>query len=50
MKLLWLTNIPATYRVDFFNELGNSCELNVLFEKACATDRDNSCLDYTCVN
>ncbi len=46
MRLLWITNIPSPYRVDFFNELGKSCELTVLFEKPGATDRDNAWLDY----
>lgn len=32
MKVLFLTNIPAPYRVDFFNEWGKRCELTVLFE------------------
>ncbi|WP_367566852.1 glycosyltransferase family 4 protein [Lacrimispora sp.] len=40
MKILYLTNIPSPYRVDFFNELGKSCELTVLFERECAGDRD----------
>lgn len=34
MRLLWLANIPSPYRVDFFNELGKSCQLTVLFKKA----------------
>lgn len=42
MKILWLTNIPSPYRVDFFNELGKLCELTVLFEKKAASDRDDS--------
>lgn len=46
MKLLWITNIPSPYRVDFFNELGKQCELTVLFEKAGATDRDTTWLDF----
>lgn len=46
MKLLWITNIPSPYRVDFFNELGKSCELTVLFEKAGARDRDASWRAY----
>lgn len=33
MKVLFLTNIPAPYRVDFFNELGKLCDLTVLFER-----------------
>ena len=39
MKVLWLTNIPSPYRVDFFNELGKYCELTVLFERKKADDR-----------
>ena len=40
MKVLFLTNIPSPYRVDFFNELGKLCELSVLFERRKASDRD----------
>lgn len=40
MKILFLTNIPSPYRVDFFNELGKKVELTVLFERHDATDRD----------
>lgn len=39
-KILFLTNIPSPYRVDFFNELGKYCDLTVTFEGASATDRD----------
>lgn len=31
-KVLFITNIPAPYRVDFYNELGKECELTVIFE------------------
>lgn len=41
MKVLFLTNIPSPYRIDFFNELGKNCELTVLFERNDAEDRDN---------
>lgn len=41
MKVLFLTNIPSPYRVDFFNELGRFCDLTVLFERESATDRDS---------
>ena len=27
LKVLWLTNIPSPYRVDFFNEFGKYCDL-----------------------
>ena len=41
MKVLFLTNIPSPYRVDFFNELGLLCDLTVTFEGTYATDRDS---------
>ena len=31
-KILFLTNIPSPYRVDFFNEFGKSCDLTVVFQ------------------
>lgn len=40
MKVLFITNVPAPYRVDFFNSLGESCELTVLFETRFAKNRD----------
>ncbi|EIF6174294.1 glycosyltransferase family 4 protein [Clostridium perfringens] len=40
MKVLFLTNIPSPYRVDFFNELGKFCDLTVLYELRYASDRD----------
>lgn len=51
MKVLFLTNVPSPYRVDFFNELGKLCDLTVLYEKEKADDRDvkwksNSAMNY----
>lgn len=40
MKILFLTNIPSPYRIDFFNELGKQCDLTVVFEGKTATDRN----------
>lgn len=40
MKVLFLTNIPSPYRVDFFNELGELCDLTVLYERHKAGNRD----------
>lgn len=40
MRLLFITNLPSPYRVDFFNELGKKCELTVCFERINAVDRD----------
>lgn len=33
-KILILTNVPVPYRVDFFNEIGKECDLEVLFEQS----------------
>jgi glycosyltransferase involved in cell wall biosynthesis len=40
MKVLFLTNIPAPYRIDFFNELGRYCELTVWFEAKNEANRE----------
>lgn len=40
MRVLFQTNIPSPYRVDFFNELGKYCDLTVLFESHSAKDRN----------
>lgn len=50
IKVLWLTNIPSPYRVDFFNEFGKYCDLTVLFEKKASTERNKSWQDYTISN
>lgn len=42
MKVLYLTNVPSPYRIDFFNELGKYCDLTVTFERTNASDRDSS--------
>ena len=41
-KVLFLTNIPSPYRVDFFNELGKYVDLTVIFEKKKSDERDDS--------
>jgi glycosyltransferase involved in cell wall biosynthesis len=40
MKVLWVFNHPAPYKVDFFNELGKKCDLTVLFERGNEGDRN----------
>lgn len=47
IKILFLTNIPSPYRVDFFNELGKNCDLTVLFEKASSDERDDMWKKYS---
>jgi glycosyltransferase involved in cell wall biosynthesis len=41
MKVFWLFNHPAPYKVDFFNELGKSCDLTVVFERANEAGRNS---------
>ncbi len=42
MKVLFATNIPSPYRVDFFNELGKYCELTVCYERKTSSERDKT--------
>ncbi|MGN8800408.1 glycosyltransferase family 4 protein [Candidatus Merdisoma sp. HCP28S3_D10] len=44
MKIMFLTNIPAPYTIDFFELIGKKCELTVVFERSRAKDRENSWL------
>lgn len=46
VKVLFYTNIPSPYRVDFFNELGKFCDLTVLFELKNSNERDKEWDDY----
>ena len=39
MKVLFLTNIPSPYRIDFFNEWGKRCDLTVWFEAPSESNR-----------
>lgn len=40
LRVLYLTNLPAPYTVDFLNELGKECELTVIYERHSASDRN----------
>ena len=40
MKILFLSNVPSPYRVDFFNELGKKSQLTVCFEGIKARNRN----------
>lgn len=46
MKVLFLTNIPSPYRIEFFKELGKLCDLTVIFEKGVSDERDSSWSKY----
>ena len=46
MRILYLSNIPSPYRVDYFNELGKTCELTVLFETDASAERDEEWKKY----
>lgn len=38
-KILFITNIPVPYRIDFYNELGKHFDLTVIFEAKGASDQ-----------
>ena len=46
MKVLFMTNVPSPYRVDFFNELGKLCDLTVYFEKKSSDERNDIWKEY----
>lgn len=50
MRVLFTTNIPSPYRVDFFNELGKACDLTVLYERSEANNRNNEWLSTKATN
>ncbi len=41
MKVFWLFNHPAPYKVDFFNVLGKDCEIHAVFERARESGRND---------
>lgn len=45
MKILYLTNIPSPYRVEFFNNVSISNNLTVIFDAMHAKDRNNNWFD-----
>lgn len=50
MKVLFTTNIPSPYRINFFNKLGTYCELTVLCERVTAKDRNDKWLNNKNIN
>lgn len=39
-KVIFCTNLPSPYRVDFFNEFGKYCDLTVLYERHSSSERN----------
>lgn len=50
LNVLFTTNIPVPYRIDFFNELGRYVNLTVVFERRNAKSRDSSWLNVKFTN
>ena len=46
MKVLFLTNLPSPYRVEFFNQLSKYVDLHVLFENNINNHRNSDWFDY----
>lgn len=42
IKVLYLTNIPVPYRIKMFNEMAKFCDLTVLYERKCSSNRDDT--------
>lgn len=42
MNVIFVTNLPSPYRVDFFNELGKTVSLTVIYERHSAADRNTA--------
>ena len=42
MKILFITNIPTPYTIDFLRQFDNLVDLHVIFEKNSSKDRDKS--------
>lgn len=47
LSVLYLVNVPAPYRVSFFNELGLYCDLTVVFERYESSEREKEWHDYS---
>ena len=42
LKVLFITNVPFPYTVDYLEELGKYCELVAVFERKSSSERDKS--------
>ena len=48
-KILYMTNLPVPYKIDFFNELGRNMNLTVVFERRTASDREVFLISMPCL-
>lgn len=48
MKILFVTNYPSPYRVDFFNELGKKCDVTVAFEENIEAQKNRDSSWFNC--
>ena len=47
-KVLYMTNLPVPYKIQFFEELGKRVDLTVAFERRSAENRDSKWLSSEC--
>lgn len=45
LRVLFITNIPSPYRMEFFDELGRKCDLTVITETEVAHDRNDTWME-----
>lgn len=50
LNVLYTTNIPSPYRIDFFNEFGKYCNLTVTIERNSASNRNKEWNKYNVLN
>lgn len=50
MKVLYFTNIPSPYRIDFFNLLNEKIKLTVVFDKLFDNDRNGNWFNNSKIN
>lgn len=50
MKVLFITNLPSPYNLEYLEELGKKCTVKAIFETGQATDRDSSWAQFETKN
>lgn len=49
-KIIFCTNLPSPYRVDFFNEFGKYCDLTILYERHSSSERNDAWKGVKAIN